>query len=117
DLTYEATGHPARKIRITGYRLWDDEHNGAADVGTTIRRANPNRYHNPWRQTAWEIHPVIKIVPVDGAIPAQSRSIIPEPTIPVGPTIASAPTITPAATPASTPAPLVKTPEIQPQFV
>jgi hypothetical protein len=56
DLTYESTGHPARRIRIIGYRLWDDEHNGSADVGTTVKRMNPNKYHNPWRQTAWEIH-------------------------------------------------------------
>jgi hypothetical protein len=116
DLTYEATGHPARRIRITGYRLWDDEHNGTADVGTTIRRANPNRYHNPWRQTAWEIHPVIKIVPVDSA--AVSQSVTPEPSSFVAPTIAPSPSImSEPATPTPTPAPVVKTPQIQPQFV
>jgi len=26
DLTYESTGHPAQKIRVTGYLLWDDDH-------------------------------------------------------------------------------------------
>jgi hypothetical protein len=78
DLNYEATGHPARKIRVTGYLLWDDEHNGTADVGPNVRRINANKYHNPWRQTAWEIHPVTKIVPVDSPIsPAASPSILP----------------------------------------
>jgi len=62
DLTYESTGHPAQKIRVTGYLLWDDEHNdNTKDVGATIRSIARNRYHNPWRATAWEIHPVIKV--------------------------------------------------------
>jgi len=75
DLNYESTGHPARKIRVTGYRLWDDEHNGAADVGTTVKRISPNRYHNPWRQTAWEIHPIIKIEPLASPMPPNSKPI------------------------------------------
>ncbi len=66
DLSYEATGHPAKKIRLTGYLLWDDDHNGAADVGPTIQSAAENRFHNPWRSTAWEIHPVLKIEVLDG---------------------------------------------------
>jgi hypothetical protein len=65
DMTIEPTGHPARKIRVTGYLLWDDEHNGSADVGTTIASFAANKYHNPWRSTAWEIHPVIKIEAID----------------------------------------------------
>ena len=65
DLTYEPTGHPARKIRVTGYLLWDDDHNKVNDVGTTIRRIAPNKYHQPWRSTAWEIHPVCKIEAFD----------------------------------------------------
>lgn len=118
DLTYEATGHPARRIRVTGYRLWDDEHNGSADVGTTIRRATPNRYHNPWRQTAWEIHPVIKIEPLEPGIPPASHPVMPSVT--PAPTSAVSATPSPSAateikTPA--PAPVVKTPPTQPQFV
>lgn len=68
DLTYESTGHKAQKVRLTGYVLWDDEHNdNTKDVGTTIRSIGRNRYHNPWRATAWEIHPVIKIERADAA--------------------------------------------------
>jgi hypothetical protein len=118
DLTYEATGHPARKIRIIGFRLWDDEHNGAADVGTTIRRINPNKYHNPWRQTAWEIHPVIKIVPVGGAAPSTTSKSTPEiPSATPIPTIAAAPAASPAATPLQTPEAEAGTPIVQPQVV
>jgi hypothetical protein len=67
DLTYEPTGHPAKKIRLTGYLLWDDDHNGSADVGTSIQSLGNNGYHNPWRSTAWEIHPVFRIEPLDDA--------------------------------------------------
>lgn len=69
DMTIEPTGHAARKIRVTGYLLWDDEHNGAADVGTTIRSFGANGYHNPWRSTAWEIHPAIKIESAEAGPP------------------------------------------------
>ena len=75
DITYESTGHPAQKVKVTGYLLWDDEHNdNTKDVGATIRSIARNRYHNPWRATAWEIHPVIKIERADGTAPAPSPS-------------------------------------------
>ena len=61
DLSYESTGHKAHKVRLIGYPFWDDEHNEAKDVGATIRSISRYGYHNPWRATAWEIHPVIKI--------------------------------------------------------
>jgi hypothetical protein len=61
DMSIEPTEHRARRVRITGYLLWDDEHNGAADIGDTIRTTAANGFHQPWRSTAWEIHPVIKI--------------------------------------------------------
>ena len=80
DLTIEPTGHAALKIRVTGYLLWDDEHNGAADVGTTIRTFGANKYHQPWRSTAWEIHPVIKIEALDVATTFPTAS--PSPTAP-----------------------------------
>src|SRR5205809_47956 len=70
DVTYESTGHKAQKLRLTGYFLWDDEHNdNTKDVGATIHSIARNRYHNPWRPTAWEIHPVIKLERLDGAVP------------------------------------------------
>jgi hypothetical protein len=69
DMTYESTGHKAQRVRLTGYLLWDDEHNDTKDVGVTIRSISRNKYHNPWRATAWEIHPVIKIERLDGAMP------------------------------------------------
>src|SRR5438067_4070376 len=81
DLTIEPTGHAARKIRVTGYLLWDDEHHGAADVGTTIRTFGANKYHQPWRSTAWEIHPVIKLEALDVATTFPTAS--PSPTAPV----------------------------------
>jgi hypothetical protein len=80
DITYESTGHPAQKVRVTGYLLWDDEHNDATkDVGATIRSIARNLYHNPWRATAWEIHPVIKIERAEAAahLPSPSPQAIP----------------------------------------
>ena len=76
DMTIEPTGHAARKVRVTGYLLWDDEHNGTADVGTTILNFGANQYHHPWRSTAWEIHPAIKVEILDAA-PASSPSATP----------------------------------------
>jgi hypothetical protein len=66
EANYESTGHKAQEIKVTGYLLWDDEHNGAADVGSAIKTIAPNRFHNPWRSIAWEIHPVLKIERADG---------------------------------------------------
>ena len=61
DASYKATGHKAQKVRVTGYLLWDDDHNSSAEVGSTIQRFGRNGLHQPWRSTAWEIHPVMKI--------------------------------------------------------
>ena len=61
DKSFQPTGHKARRIRVTGFLMWDDEHNGTADVGTTIQSFSANGFHHPWRSTAWEIHPVLKI--------------------------------------------------------
>jgi len=104
ELNYESTGHPARKIRVTGYRMWDDEHNGAADVGTTVKRISPNRYHNPWRQTAWEIHPIIKIVPLESPMPSKSKPVeTPWPSSPATTPSPAKETASPAAIPTITP--------------
>jgi hypothetical protein len=61
DVSYHATGHDACKVRVTGYLLWDDDHNGSADVGSSIEYFSNNGFHHPWRSTAWEVHPVMKI--------------------------------------------------------
>ena len=61
DASYRATGHSAQKVRLTGYLLWDNEHNSSAEVGSTIQRFGRNGLHQPWRSTGWEIHPVMKI--------------------------------------------------------
>jgi hypothetical protein len=61
DKRFQATGHKAQKIRVTGYLLWDDDHNGSADVGSTVEYFSKNGFHHPWRSTAWEIHPIMKI--------------------------------------------------------
>src|SRR4029453_4028678 len=61
DVSYQATGHDGCKVRVTGYLLWDDDHNGSADVGSTIEWIGSNGFHHPWRSTVWEVHPIIKI--------------------------------------------------------
>ncbi|PZR75953.1 MAG: hypothetical protein DLM73_04020 [Chthoniobacterales bacterium] len=103
DFTIEPTGHAARRIRATGYLVWDDEHNGTADVGPTILSIGENKYHHPWRSTAWEIHPVIKIEALEGALVLPTAS--PSPTPPVS---AASPKIIPSAAPSAS---------SQPQFV
>jgi len=80
DLSYESTHHPARRIRVTGYLTWDDDHNGSADVGATIRSVGANQFHNPWRSTAWEVHPLVKIEALDGpAAGVESAATSPPP--------------------------------------
>jgi hypothetical protein len=61
DVSYKATGRKACKVRVTGYLMWDDDHNGSADVGLRIEYLSKNGFHHPWRSTAWEIHPLMKI--------------------------------------------------------
>lgn len=61
EIVDEPTGHPALKVRITGNLMWDEDHNGKADIGPTVQSFTPNKYHHPWRETAWEIHPITKI--------------------------------------------------------
>ncbi len=99
DLSHEPTKHPARKVRLTGYLLWDDEHNGAADIGRTIRSFSANGYHQPWRSSAWEMHPVVKIELLEPGTPtAVTGSIKPSPT----PESASTPKIVQVAPPPET---------------
>ncbi|MGH8099926.1 MAG: hypothetical protein ACREIW_01415, partial [Chthoniobacterales bacterium] len=62
DNTIQATGHPPHKVRLTGYLLWDDAHNSPQEVGRTIERLDAEKLGRPWRQTAWELHPVWEVV-------------------------------------------------------
>jgi hypothetical protein len=61
DVSYHTTGHKTCKVRVTGYLMWDDDHNGSADVGSTVQWFSKNGFHHPWRSTAWELHPVVKL--------------------------------------------------------
>ena len=62
DNSFVATGSKPHKIRVTGYLLWDDEHNKRdSDVGSYVGWFSQEGYHHPWRSTAWEIHPVLKL--------------------------------------------------------
>lgn len=90
DLTYEPTGHPPRQIRLTGYLLCDDEHNGRADVGPTISSVSENGFHHPWRSTAWEMHPIIKIEPLTTSGQRMS-AVTAAPSAPPVPAVAASP--------------------------
>jgi len=110
DLTYESTGHKAQKIRVTGYFLWDDEHNGKADVGPTIRYIAANKYHQPWRSAAWEIHPVFKVELADAITTSSGTSTVPAPpssTVPAG---SPSPSPESMALPSATPQPTALAP-------
>ena len=61
DNTYRPTGHQPRKIRVTGYLMWDDLHNDPEAVGTKVTSIGNDKLHHPWRATAWEIHPILKV--------------------------------------------------------
>ena len=67
DMEVETLRQKPQGVRITGYLLWDDDHNGSADVGSTIEKIRRNKYHQPWPSTAWEIHPILKIERLDDA--------------------------------------------------
>ncbi len=97
-----STGNPPRKIRLTGYLLFDDDHNGSADVGPRITSVGKNNYNHPWRATAWEIHPVLKIEALEGPPPKPAGAADPAPA-------ASAPPESAVAEPAI-PAPVVAPP-------
>lgn len=75
---YRPTGHPAQLVRVTGDLMWDDEHNGTADVGPKAEYITPgNGFHHPWRSTAWEIHPVMKVEALSAPQVAQAQQATP----------------------------------------
>jgi hypothetical protein len=61
DNSYQSTNHPPRKIRVTGYLMWDDLHNDPEAVGPKVKLIGDDKLHHPWRATAWEIHPILKL--------------------------------------------------------
>lgn len=61
DNSYQPTGHPPRKIRVTGCLMWDDLHNDPKTVGPKVKFVGNDKLHHPWRATAWEIHPILKL--------------------------------------------------------
>jgi hypothetical protein len=61
DNSYQPTGHPPRKIRVTGYLMWDDLHNDPKAVGPKVKFVGDDKLHHPWRATAWEVHPIFKL--------------------------------------------------------
>jgi hypothetical protein len=62
DNSFVPTGSKAHKIGVTGFLMWDDEHNKPdSDVGSSIGWFSQEGYHHPWRATGWEVHPVLKI--------------------------------------------------------
>jgi hypothetical protein len=65
DNSYHPTGHPPRKIRVTGYLMWDDLHNDPKAVGPKVKFVGNDKLHHPWRATAWEIHPILKLEVVE----------------------------------------------------
>ena len=99
DMESERLGQKAQRVRITGYLLWDDDHNGAADVGSSIQKVGRNKYHQPWRSTPWEIHPVLKIESADGSplapsAPAPASRELPSPRARVAAPAAAQPDVT-----------------------
>jgi hypothetical protein len=65
DNSYHPTGHPPRKIRVTGYLMWDDLHNDPKAVGSKVKFVGADKLHHPWRATAWEVHPILKLEVVE----------------------------------------------------
>lgn len=61
DNSYRPTGHQPSKIRVTGYLMWDDVHNGPTEVGTRVTSIGSDKRDHPWRATAWEVHPILKL--------------------------------------------------------
>jgi hypothetical protein len=115
DLTYESTGHKAQKIRVTGYFLWDDEHNGKADVGPAIRYIAANKYHQPWRSAAWEIHPVFKVERADTIATSPATSTVPASSPPTVAASSPSPSPEKMAAASPTPQPIALAPTATPQ--
>lgn len=54
--------HTPAFVRVTGYLFWDFSHAGSgSSVGRTIISAGEGTYYKPWRASAWEVHPILKI--------------------------------------------------------
>ena len=62
DNTAQATGHLPHKVRVSGLMMWDDAHSSRSEVGATIVKFDAQGLARPWRCTAWELHPIWKVV-------------------------------------------------------
>jgi hypothetical protein len=65
DNNYRPTQHLSRKVRLTGYLMWDDLHNDPEAVGPKVKLIGNDKLHHPWRATAWEVHPILKLETVE----------------------------------------------------
>jgi hypothetical protein len=41
--------------------MWDYLHNDPETVGPKVKFIGNNKFHHPWRATAWEVHPILKL--------------------------------------------------------
>ena len=60
--TARPTGHPPHQISVTGLMMWDDAHSSREEVGSTITGVDAAGLGHPWRRTAWELHPIWKVM-------------------------------------------------------
>jgi hypothetical protein len=60
--TAQPTGHSPHRISVTGLMMWDDAHSGRTEVGPAISGVDAVGLGHPWRRTAWEVHPIWKVV-------------------------------------------------------
>ena len=61
DRRFQATGHKAQAIRVTGYLMLDNIPQGERRSWRDNQYFGSNGFHHPWRSTACEIYPIIKI--------------------------------------------------------
>jgi hypothetical protein len=61
DNSFQPARHPPRKVRVTGYLMWDDVHNGLEAIGPKVNMIGSDKFHHPWRATAWEVHPILRV--------------------------------------------------------
>ena len=76
-------------------------------VGEAVQSAGAGKLHHPWRKTAWEIHPVIKLELAEGGAAEKTK---PAAEATISPAPATSPSVTPTIAPTTTPEPVTKLP-------